>query len=57
MGWIVAVIFILIFILYLLFIHGASSGRSERYQQKLDDEQMRCVSRDKKREKNNKKQK
>lgn len=33
--------------LYLLFIHGASAWRSEFYQQELDDEQMRCVSRKK----------
>lgn len=46
MVWIVVVV--LIFVLCLLFIHGASMGRSERYQQELDDEQMRCVSKNRK---------
>ncbi|MCD7956287.1 MAG: hypothetical protein LUG93_11180 [Lachnospiraceae bacterium] len=44
MGWMIAIAFVLLFALCLLFIHGASVGRSEQYQQELDDEQMHRVS-------------
>lgn len=44
---IAVVIIAAFFIAYLLFMHGASTGRSEKYQQELEDIQMRCVSRKK----------
>lgn len=42
MWMIAAVIFAAIFTVYLLFMRGASIGRSEQYQQELDD--FRCIA-------------
>ncbi|MCD8346474.1 MAG: hypothetical protein LUD16_00740 [Lachnospiraceae bacterium] len=51
-GWTIAMIlFAVLFLLTLLFVHGASVGRSEAYQKEQDDIQMRCVSRKKQKEK------
>lgn len=47
---IAVIAFVIVFALFLLFIHGASVGKSKWYQQELDDEQMRSVSRKKNKE-------
>lgn len=47
-GWVIAaIVFVIVFALYLLFMHGASSGRPEWYQQELDDIQMHNVGKKK----------